>query len=146
MKKSSRLQPVVQVAENREQMAAQALGNAQLGLAASEQRLNELKRYREEYVRRFHDAGAIGMGANKLEDFRKFLANLSQAIDQQVRVVAQAARGVEDKRRHWLSSRSKTQILDTVVSRYQAEEQRQADRKEQRELDELVQQRFSIER
>lgn len=139
MKKSSRLQPVVKVAESREQQAAQALGMAQTQLTQAEQRLAELKVYREDYIARFHSAGAAGMGALQMEDYRQFLHKLSLAIDQQGQVIAQAASEVEVKRQGWHQNRSKTQMLDTVVSRYQAEEQRVAERKEQGEQDERAQ-------
>lgn len=139
MKKSKRLEPVVKVAESREQQAARALGDAQGKLADAEARLTELKSYREEYIARFQHAGAAGMGAVRMEDYQKFLHKLSMAIEQQKQLIAQAARGVEEKRRLWYMSRSKVQMLDTVVSRYQAEEQRHADRKEQGELDERSQ-------
>jgi flagellar FliJ protein len=139
MKKSKRLEPVVKVAENREQQATRALGEAQKRLAAAEQRLRELKQYREEYHARFKANGAAGMGAMFLEDYQKFLHKLSLAIQQQVAVIAQAAAAVEEKKRLWHVSRSKTQMIESVVARYQAQEQRQADRKEQGEQDQRSQ-------
>lgn len=135
MKRSRRLQPVVRVAENRQQQAARVLGKAQAELAAAEQRLSELKSYREEYIRRFQAAGAQGMGVVQMSDYRQFLHRLSQAIEQQVQVVAQVAAQMEEQRRRWFTSRGKAQMLDSVVQRYQADEQREADRKEQGELD-----------
>ena len=139
MKKSKRLQPVVKVAESREQQAARALGQAQSRQADAEQRLAELQGYREDYIARFHAAGARGMGAVRMEDYQKFLHKLAMAIEQQKQVIAQAQQVVEEKRRLWHVSRSKKQMLGNVVSRYQAEEQRLADRKEQGELDERSQ-------
>lgn len=139
MKKSRRLQPVVKVAESREQQAARALGDAQTTLSEAEQRLAELKGYREDYIARFHSAGAAGMAAAQMEDYRQFLHKLSLAIDQQGQVIVRAASVVEEKRQGWHVSRSKAQMLDTVVSRYQSEEQRVVDRKEQGEQDERSQ-------
>lgn len=135
MKKSKRLQPVVKVAESREQQATRVLGDEQKKLAAAEQRLAELKSYREEYINRFHAAGASGMGATRMLDYQKFLHKLSLAIDQQLQLIAQQASVVDEKRRLWHLTRSKVQMLDNVLSRYQAHEQRQLERKEQGELD-----------
>lgn len=139
MKKSKRLQPVVKVAEGREQQATQVLGDAQTKLAAAEQRLTELKTYREEYIARFHAAGAAGMGAVRMEDYQNFLHKLALAITQQVQLIAQAAKVVDETRHLWHVSRSKVQMLDTVVSRYETEERRMVDRKEQGEQDERSQ-------
>jgi flagellar FliJ protein len=136
LKKSQRIQPVVKVAENHEQQAAQVLGKAQAALTQAEQRLQELQTYRNEYVRRFQEAGAAGMGAVRMEDYRRFLHNLSQAIEQQMQVVAGKEREVEAQRRQWHTRRSKVKMLDNVVARYVLEEQRKADKKEQAEQDE----------
>lgn len=139
MKKSRRLEPIVRVAENWEHQAAQQLGAAQQDLASAEQRLGELRHYREEYIRRFQAAGASGMGAGKMRDYQQFLASLNLAIDQQLRLVAIQAGKVEEKRRHWFASHQKTQVLDNVVTRYQSEEQRLENRREQKEQDERAQ-------
>ena len=124
MKRSKRLEPVVRVAENRKQQAAKALGESQSALQQAEQRLDELKNYREEYIRRFHTNGAQGMSAVQMGDYRLFLSNLSRAIEQQVELVNQAAA---------------VKMLDKVVSRFQADEQRIVDKKEQLEQDERAQ-------
>lgn len=135
MKKSQRLEPVAKVAESREQQAARALGQAQTLMNQAEQRLVELKNYKEEYLRRFHTQGSRGMNAAQMEDYRRFLAKLDIAIAQQQQAVEQAAVRVETQRQHWFERRGKTQALDKVVARYQADEQRREDRNEQLELD-----------
>lgn len=133
MKKSQRLEPVVKVAESREQQAARALGQAQTLQNQAEQRLAELKNYKEEYLRRFHTQGSRGMSAAQMEDYRRFLGKLDLAIAQQQQVAEQTARIVEAKRGHWHERHGKTRALDKVVERYQADEQRREDRKEQHE-------------
>jgi len=138
MKKSRRMQPVVKVAEGREQQAARLLGESQAALAQARQRLEELQEYRRDYERRFAESGALGMGAVQMEDYRQFLSRLGLAIDQQMQVVAQSEAALERQRQHWFVTRGKTQALDGVVARYQAEEQRDADRREQQESDEYA--------
>lgn len=139
MKRSKRMQPVVQVAESREQLAARALGAAQGLLDQAVQQLDELKSYRDDYLRRFEQAGAAGMGAAQLGDYRHFLQKLGLAIEQQTQVIAQASQDVEAKRGLWFASRGKVRMLGTVVSRYQCEEERDDMRKEQQEQDERAQ-------
>jgi len=141
MKRSKRLKPVVRVAESREQQAARALGEAQTRLAQAKQQLEELCQYRADYGRRLQQAGASGMGAARLDDYQQFLHKLGQAIEQQTRTIAQAAREVEERRSQWYILRGKVRMLDTVVCRYQDAEERQALRKEQQEQDERAQRR-----
>ncbi len=141
MKRSQRLEPVVRVAENREQQAARSLGDSQSALNQAQQRLNELKNYREEYIQRFHTTGAVGMSAMQMGDYRLFLSNLSRAIEQQAGLVEQAAAVVEQQRQQWFTRRGKVKMLGNVVARFQTEEQRVVDRKEQLEQDERAQRR-----
>jgi flagellar FliJ protein len=139
MKRSKRFKPVVKVAENHEQEAARVLGSAQQVLGQAEQRLAELENYRQEYISRFHTTGATGMSAAQMMDYRAFLVKLDQAIVEQGRVVKQAAAHVEQQRQEWFTRRGKVKMLDTVVARYQADERRDADRKEQGDQDERAQ-------
>ncbi len=139
MKRSQRLEPVVRVAENREQQAARSLGDSQLALNQAQQRLDELENYRKEYIQRFHTTGATGMSAVQMGDYRLFLSNLSRAIEQQIGLVKQAVVTVEKQRQQWFARRGKVKMLGNVVSRFQTEEQRVADRKEQLEQDERAQ-------
>ena len=64
------------MAENHEQHAAKILGDSRSVLSDADARLSELKQYREEYIQRFHTAGAAGMAASKMGDYQKFLHNL----------------------------------------------------------------------
>lgn len=139
MKRSRRFEPVVKVAENREQQAAQALGEAQAALTQAQQRLAELEQYCEEYIQRFHATGAMGMSAAKMLDYRAFLVKLDRAIKEQGLAVEQAGRLAERQRQEWFSHRGKVKMLDTVVARFQADEQRDADRKEQGDQDDRAQ-------
>lgn len=139
MKRSQRLEPVVRVAENREQQAARSLGDSQSALNQAQQRLDELENYRKEYIQRFHTNGATGMSAVQMGDYRLFLSNLSRAIEQQIGLVKQAVATVEQQRQQWFARRGKVKMLGNVVSRFQTEEQRVADRKEQLEQDERAQ-------
>ena len=139
-KRSQRFEPVVKVAENREQEAARDLGRAQATLAEAQQRLSELESYREEYIKRFHSTGAVGMSAAQMLDYRAFMVKLDQAIAEQGLVVEQVAHRAEQQRQEWFSRRGKVKMLDTVVTRYQADERRDADRKEQGDQDERTQQ------
>lgn len=139
MKRSRRLEPVVKVAENHEKQAAKALGDAQTALTQTQQRLSELEHYREEYLKRFHSAGAVGMSAAQMADYRLFLANLDGAIAEQGKVVQRAVAVVEQHRQAWFNRRGKVKVLDSVVARYQADERRDADRKEQNDHDDRAQ-------
>ena len=137
MKRSTRMEPVAEVAGHREQQEAQRLGGCQRQLDEEENKLRQLIAYREEYAGRLN--GQQGMDAVLLRDFRVFLERLNQAIDQQRQRVEQARQACERQRLQWLASRSRAQALDKVTARYRAQERREEERAEQAELDDRAQ-------
>ena len=141
MKRSTRMQPVIRVSEEREKQAAKELGDWQQALDQRRQQLTELQNYREEYRRYFAEVGSSGVSARRLIELQRFLAKLDQAVNQQMEVVASTERGLDVKRQSWMQARSKTQVLENVVSRYRDEEEVEQSRRDQKELDEMVQRR-----
>ncbi len=136
MTKSDRLKPVQRINESREKDAARALGNSVQTLQQHEQRLAELRQYREEYDQQVQQMGANGMLASRLQQMQSFLHNLNQVIKQQQQIVEAARREQEVKRRSWQQAHGKTQVMDKVIDRYRADEQYQANKREQKENDE----------
>ena len=72
-----------------------------------------------------------GMSMSRMSDFHYFIAQLDQAISEQERSVNNADKEYESRRQEWLSQRCSAKAVDKVVSRYQAEEQRLEDKREQ---------------
>lgn len=139
MTRSKRMDPVVKVAENREQAAARLLGEAQQRLQQQERRLGELVEYRDQYSQQFQHSSGQGMGVARLQDYRVFLARLNDAIQQQHIVVERCRQDCERQRGHWMATRTRTQALGKVVERYRREERHAAERREQHDLDERAQ-------
>lgn len=137
MTRSQRMDSVVRVAENDEQQAARVFADGRRHLEQQQTRLAELISYRDEYAGRFQSFSAQGMGAVKLNEYRMFLQRLNQAIEQQRAAVERAQRDCEDKRQSWLSVHSRKRALGKVAERFRYEEHCEAERREQKELDEF---------
>lgn len=136
MTRSRRMQPVQNVAHNREQSAVQKLGQSQQYLAAQQAKLDELRSYRDQYTKDFEASGGGGLGATRLRDYRVFLNRLNQAISQQEALLTQCSCQHEETRLQWLQTRTHSQAIDKVVQRFDAEERRLQERREQKEQDE----------
>lgn len=132
------MQPVQQVAEERERRAAEEFGRAQKLVEEHERQLRELKSYRKEYLESYQVKGATGMRMSALRDWQQFLAKLDQAIEQQQRSLQAANRQCEEKRAAWHQARGKQKAIGKVVDRFKAEESRERDRREQKEIDEIA--------
>jgi flagellar FliJ protein len=136
MSASKRLKPVQQVAANRERNAARSMDQARQHLAQEQAKLAQLKQYHQEYLARFHQLASQGMSATQLQEYRAFLCKLDDAIQQQVKVVADSMVSHTTHRDDWKQKRTRTQALGKVVERYRQEERKSADRQEQKESDE----------
>ncbi|MBK1674865.1 flagellar export protein FliJ [Ectothiorhodospira shaposhnikovii] len=129
------MEPVLQVADNRQQRAAQGLGQSQMNLNECMARLEELSSYRDEYSQRFNSQSQVGMTGVSVRDYRLFLHRLNEAIEQQLRLVEAARQEVEMSRGRWVEARGKTEALNRVVQQFQQEERLVEDRREQAEQD-----------
>lgn len=116
-----------------------SLGEANASLELDQRQLDELIRYRDDYLARFRSEQAIALSARKALELRAFLAQLDQAIRAQQQQVGLGRKRVERQQQRWREARNKEQAIDSLLARYQADEQRLLQRREQRDSDEHTQ-------
>ncbi len=140
MNRSARMRPIVHVAEKKEQEAARRVGEARGELARREKQQQELELYRDEYAQRFESEGQQGgVSSASLLSYRRFLAQLNTAIEQQGLVVEQAREFVRQRIAEWQETRSRLQAMEKAVERLRDEEFEIEERQEQFETDERAQ-------
>jgi flagellar protein FliJ len=137
MIKSKRFVPIQEIASSSANELSRAMSDAGRRVADLERQLEQLKTYRDEYVRNStEERGA--MDAVKLQNYRSFLDRLGDALRQHTKNL-DAARAEYDKRRaKWSEKRIEAESLGRVVERFRREEQHAADRREQREGEEAA--------
>lgn len=133
-----RLQPAVQVARRREDAAARELAGLQRRVHDAQARLQQLLDFQAEYLRQFQSDGRAGLSARRLLDYTAFLAHLERNITQLHGHLRRLQTESESRRRAWVASRAKSQVLETVMDRYRGDEARAEARREQAEYDELT--------
>lgn len=114
-------------------------------VADLERQLEQLERYRAEYMQSSAAAGGAAMDAVKLQNFRSFLDRLSEAKRQQMKNLEAARAEYEKRRALWSEKRVEAESLGRAVERFRKEERADADRREQREGDDAAQ-RISLAR
>ena len=144
MRKSKRLKPIENLAEEKEIAAAKHLGISLNIVAERNQKLEELEVYRKEYSLRFQSTQNAATSAYQFHDFRNFLHRLDLVIEEQKKLVAFGEQDVIEKKRIWQACRSKAKALDKVISRLEIEELSQGSRQEQKELDERSNRRLPV--
>lgn len=136
MKKSKRFMPVVDLAHDAERKAAEALGACLRKYEQSLNKLNDFRRYHNEYARQFSFIGQSGISSSKAVDYRLFLDKLKQAIEQQEKVIEQAHIDLERSKAFWFAQRGRSKALDNVLTRYIVDERKIQEKREQIEQDE----------
>jgi flagellar FliJ protein len=139
MQRSQRVRPVLKLAENKVQELARALGQEQQRLAQMQLQLTELERYRDLYQQEMKARSQDGLDIRQLREFHAFVERLESALRQQQQGLGQQQQRCDQVRGKYLAERARAQALDKVVERYHNEESAQLARREQNELDDLVQ-------
>ena len=113
------------------------MADAARRVADLESQLEQLKTYRDEYVRNSAVAGGA-MDAVKLQNYRSFLERLGDAMRQHLKNLDAARTEYEKRRSVWSEKRIEAESLGRAVERFRKEEQSAADRREQREGDDAA--------
>jgi len=137
MMKSKRFEPIQEIASIEAVDLSRAMGEAGRKVADIESQLEQLKSYRDEYVRNSTQSAAA-MDAVKLQNYRSFLDRLGEALRQHMKSLETARAEYERRRALWSEKRVEAESLSRVVDRFRKEEQHVADRREQREGDDAA--------
>lgn len=133
MKSSTRIDPLLNRAQDNEDAAARVLADRQRALQQNESRLDELRRYAAEYGQSQLAATSPAQLANR----RAFLERLESAVEQQSRAVDNHRQTVEVERSRLLLASRDKQVLEQLAASYRAQERVVDERRSQRELDDL---------
>lgn len=131
--------PVQQVLGKTEEQRARELSDARQRLAAAEAKLKDLQQYHGDYARGFQQRARQGQSVAALRDYQAFLARLEQAIRQQSEIVEAARTDVAGRTAQWQGAARQLQAVDSVVARWQSDERRAEDAREQKDSDERAQ-------
>jgi flagellar protein FliJ len=143
MKRVERLQMVEHAIGDIERRRAESLATSERQLAACAAKLAELENYHEAYTRQFNDRAEAGIGGAGARDYQAFLARLAEAVRQQTLLVSRARTERDAERVSWQGAAQRAEVVGRLVRRWRTDEQRLADRSEQRDSDERAQ-RFSL--
>jgi len=136
--RSKRFEPIQEIAANAATDLSRAMADAQLRVLELERQHDQLKNYRDEYLRKYTAAGA-SMDLVSLQNYRAFLDRLGEALRQQLHKLGLARADYESRRTVWTDKRIEAESLTRVVDRFRREEQRSVERSEQNESDEAAQ-------
>ncbi|RBO83224.1 MULTISPECIES: flagellar export protein FliJ [Marinomonas] len=139
MKKSHRMQILVDLAKRKEDSVAQQLARDKAKVQHDMQKLAELKEYAQQYE---SERNLLGLSPYLTTNYQHFVDRVQQAIAQQEAAVGRAEQQADMSMRLWLQARSKTKSMDVLKEKNIKIEQTIEDKKEQRQSDEFAMRRF----
>ena len=139
MKKSRRMQILVDLAKGKEDSAAQHLARDKAKVQYDLQKLNELREYAGQYE---SERNLLGLSAYLTTNYQHFVDRVQQAIVQQESAVGRAEQQADMSMRRWLQARSKTKSMDWLKDKSHKAELVVEAKQEQRQSDEFAMRRF----
>ncbi len=136
---AQRLKPVIEMAERAEREAVKKLGQGQQQVSLAEAKLNDLKRYYQDYQQQWLNQGTRGVSGQWLINYQRFLSQMEVAIAQQQRSVAWHQDNLQKLRQQWQQRHARLGGLRKLVERYLKQARIAADKREQKMLDEFCQ-------
>jgi flagellar protein FliJ len=146
MTRSERLGVVQQATSHTEREHAERVALAERYVVEMEEKLAALERYRKEYEDGFAKRAGAGLGVTEVRDYQAFLSRLGEALEQQRQVVEKARASHEIAIVAWREAAKRAHVVDTLAERWQVEESRAEERRDQRDSDELSQQQRFLNR
>ncbi|NQZ53492.1 MAG: flagellar export protein FliJ [Piscirickettsiaceae bacterium] len=122
MKRSQRLNPIVELAEKATETALIRVGEANAIWLRDTEQLEELGRYKGEYLAKLRSGEQLSMSAQKVLELRGFLVQLDQAMEVQRQQVERSLTTLQQQQTFWKTTRSKEQAMQSLVGRYHHEE------------------------
>jgi len=130
------LQPLVHLAQQKNDAATKKLGQLNRQHQTAQEKLDALQQYRKDYQLKFQEEAKKGMAPADMKNFQDFIARLDQAIQQQTAVITKARAGVQNGRTELMDTTRKMKSFDTLAQRHADAEKKLEAKNEQRMQDE----------
>ena len=135
MKKSERLQFIIDIQMQQEKQALEALGVCRQKQQALIQQLQNLQSYRQEYKEKNDDFENQSVTIGQLLEFRAFINKLDKAIEEQQKIIETKNKELSVCLKTWEQKHQKSKNLQKVGDMAASEEIRLEHKREQAEQD-----------
>jgi len=139
MKRLALLQTLLEREKKRRDEQMAQVRNAVANVEAQQQQADGLTGYRSDYCRKWSAQFQQSAQIEILRSYHGFLARLDQAITQQQSVVEHASRMVDAQRHRLIEREIRVATVERLIKRREAMLAKLADRRDQKNLDEMAQ-------
>ena len=139
MKRLALLRTLLEREQKRRDEQMAQVRNAVANVEAQRQQADGLSTYRTEYCQKWSAQFRQAAQIEILRSYHGFLSRLDQAISQQQSVIEHARRMVEIQRQRLIEREIRVATVERLIKRREAMLAKVADRRDQKNLDELAQ-------
>ncbi len=136
MSKPFALQPLLNLAQIRNESATRKLGELNRQEHDTQAQLDMLLEYRRDYQARMQKASQEGMTPAELRNFQAFIYKLDAAIAQQIKALEQSKISTQKGRSEYTGTQRKLKSFDTLQQRHAEQQEKIAAKQEQKAMDE----------
>jgi flagellar FliJ protein len=136
MQKPFSLQPLMNLAQHKNESATRELGQLNKQQHDAQGKLEMLLQYRSEYQARLQKSTLSGINPAELRNFQQFINKLDAAIAQQLKVLEQGQVSLQAGRGELNNTQRKLKSFSTLQEHHFEEQKKVATKSEQRALDE----------
>lgn len=136
MTRTQRLQPLLKIAERKQQDTAIGVAKARKRLHHYEQKLHQLISFRDDYHNRLQELSAQQQQASSLNEFYRFMRQLDAGIAGLKRQILQQQQQNRLDESSWREAKRKVDSLDRLINVLKLQESNYLLELEQNELDE----------
>ncbi|MGF1739649.1 flagella biosynthesis chaperone FliJ [Vibrio profundum] len=133
-------------AKDRENQAAISLNTANLELDDYYKQLAQIEQYRLDYCQQLVQRGMNGLTASQYTHLNRFLTQLDETLAKQKEAEDHFKQQVVSSEDHWQEMRKDRRSYEWLLEKKRIERQRQADRLEQKQMDEFSSQAYARSR
>ncbi len=137
MKRSQRLQQVVDFTAEQESEAAKILAQATRQIDQTLAQIEAMRQFRLDYCARLQQQG-MSMNAMQLNEYRAFLANLGRVIEEQETALQKMRQEHAALQRSWREIHCRRKGIGKVQRKFAMQEQKLMEKRMQSELDDRV--------
>jgi len=138
MAKPFHLQPLVNLAQDRSEAAAQALAKLKKLWQEAENKRTQLQVYLAEYQLRLHQQSQSGLTALQWRDYQAFMTKLELAIQVQSQEVDRRRQAWEAGQAAWQACEREVNAYQTLRKRHDESERKVDEKQDQRLQDEFA--------
>ncbi|BCG64093.1 MAG: flagellar FliJ protein [Methyloprofundus sp.] len=136
MKRSQRLQVIVDLKADQEKKYLDALGVAQNNKQQKELQLKNLKDYRQDYLQKNEQTLKKGVSVVRLMEFRAFMEKMDKAVVSEEQLLVNIEQEITSLRKNWELAHMTTKNMQKVQNSARTSELKEVEKKEQLEQDE----------